>query len=77
MSNHKRNLIISSNEYRDLKNEEPFKLKDSNFKIYTSIGDPDFDNDDNEYGSIQMHYYSNRVTKNTSYPTDNVKMVPC
>jgi hypothetical protein len=34
-------------------------LKDSDFKIYAQVGDPEFDNDDNQYGSIQMKYYSN------------------
>jgi hypothetical protein len=77
MGGRERNIIISSIEFLDLEKEEPYKLKGSNVKIYASIGDVDFDNDDNEYGTIEMHYYSNRETRNTTYPKDNVKMVPC
>jgi hypothetical protein len=62
MSSGERILITSPSEYLDLKNEDPYYLKGSEFKIYVSIGDPDFDNDNNEYGTIQMHYYSNVIT---------------
>jgi hypothetical protein len=77
MASGDRNLIVSSSEYRDLTTEDPYKLKGSNFRIYASIGDKEFDNDDNEYGTIEMHYYSNTITQNTTYPKEDVKMVPC
>jgi hypothetical protein len=40
--------------YRDLENEEPMKLKDSQFKIQAQFIDQEYDNNDNEYAKIKM-----------------------
>ena len=43
-------------------NEKPLKLKGSEVKFWTLFNDPNYDNDDNEYAQIRMHYYSNEET---------------
>ena len=58
MANRGRDVLMSVVYFRDLNSEEPYRLKDSEVKIWTSIGDPDFDNDDNPYIKIKTHYYS-------------------
>jgi hypothetical protein len=72
-----RNLLMSTYYYRILEEEEPYALKDGDFKIWASISDPDFDNEDNEFAEIRLHYYSNVETQNASYPDEEVKMVQC
>ena len=62
--------------FYDLENEKPVKLKGSDVKIWASFTDPSFDNDDNEYATIRMHYYSDESTLDGSYEED-VPMVPC
>jgi hypothetical protein len=68
---------MSTDYFRDLNSEEPMPLKGGDFKLWASIGDPDFDNDDNPYAKIIMYYYSNLETRNSSYPNEEVPMVPC
>ena len=44
-----RNLLMSTNYFRDLESEEPMKLKNGEFKIWASFTNSTYDNDDNEY----------------------------
>ena len=54
-----------------------FKLKDSDFQIWASIADPEFDNDDSEYATIKLKYYSNLETQNNTYPDEDIPMKKC
>ncbi len=45
---------MNTSYFRDLAEEEPMKLKDSEFKIQAQIKNPDFNNEDNEYGKIRV-----------------------
>ena len=54
-----RDLLMSVTFFRNLEEEEPFQLKNSELKIWTNFGDENFDNNDNEYIKIKTHFYSN------------------
>jgi hypothetical protein len=77
MAKRDRNLLMSTDYFRDLEAEEPMKLKGGEFKLWASFATPDFDNDDNPFAKIVMYYYSNLETKNGSYPEELIEMVPC
>ena len=70
---------MQSTIFRDFndESEKPLKLKNSDVKIWASFSDPNFDNDDNQYATIKMHYFSNEITKNLTYPEEEVPMVAC
>jgi hypothetical protein len=56
MISRERNTLMQSEFFRDLENEEPLYLKDSDVKVWSSFSDPDFDNDDSEFAEIRVHY---------------------
>ena len=68
---------MSTDYYRDLEDEEGLWLKDSEFKVWASFSTAEFDNDDNPWATIRLHYLSNEVTQNGTYPQEEVPMIPC
>ena len=68
---------MSTDYYRDLEEEEGLYLKDSGFNVWASFENAEYDNDDNPWATIRLHYLSNEVTRNGSYPAEEVPMVPC
>ena len=53
---------MSTDFFRDLKSEEPYKLKDGELKFWSSFTNPEFDNDDSEFAEIRLHYMSSKET---------------
>lgn len=66
---------MSTDNYKNMSEEPPLYLKDSNFKIWAHIADPDFDNNDSRYLKIKMHIYSNLETE--EYSDDYVEIIEC
>jgi hypothetical protein len=62
MGQRARNLLMSTDYYRDLADEDGLWLKDSEFKVWASFSTAEFDNDDNPWATIRLHYLSNEVT---------------
>lgn len=60
--------------YRDLPSEGPYKLRDSDFHVWSQILNPEFDNDNNPY--LKMKFY-NFVNENGVSTTEEIPMVKC
>jgi hypothetical protein len=72
-----RDLLMSVVFFRALEEEDSYRLMDSEVKIWTNIGDADYDNDDNPYIKIKTHWYSNIEGDEEPYEKDLVPMVAC
>lgn len=68
---------MQSEFFRDLANEEPLSLKDSDVKLYSSFVNPEFDNDDSEFAEIRLHYLSNVGTGMPYAIPEEVPMMEC
>jgi hypothetical protein len=68
---------MQSEFFRDLNNEQPLQLKDSDFKVWSSFTDPTFNNDDSEFAEIRLHYYNNNNTLDGVSPNEEVRMKEC
>jgi hypothetical protein len=69
---------MNTDYFRDLPNELPMNLKDSEFKIQAQMIDPDYVNDDNEYGKIKVIYKSNLASGGEeSWTNEDIDLVPC
>jgi hypothetical protein len=60
--------------YRNLTEDGPFKLKDSDLHIYSQILNEDFDNDNNPY--IKMHLYLYSRIDGVS-ETEEIPLIKC
>ena len=45
--------------------------------MWASFDDPDYDNDDSEFANIRLLYFSNQVTQDSTFPDEEVPMIPC
>ena len=76
MFKRERNLLMSTEYFRNLA-DDPLKLKGSDLRFWASFLDTEYDNLDNEFAEIRLHYYTNEETKNDIYPIEEIPMIPC
>ena len=45
--------------YTEFNQRKPYMLKDSDFNFLVRVIDPDYNNNDNPYGELKLHRYTN------------------
>ena len=59
MNKRARVLLMSTDNYKDMNEQPPYYLKDSNLRMWAHFADPEFDNNDSRYIKLRMHVNSN------------------
>ena len=77
MLNHQRDEYMMCSFFTDFKDREPYKLKDGDLDFKIAIMDKTLNLDDNPYGQIKLHRYSNYENDGGSTEDVIVDMVDC
>ena len=78
MNKRARVLLMSTDNYKDMNEQPPYYLKDSNLRMWAHFADPEFDNNDSRYIKIRMHVNSNYESDYPDrYLEKQIGMVEC
>lgn len=69
--------LMQTDFYRDLEAEGKFMLKDSEFKFWIQMTDPEFKNDDNPFIKFKLYYYENYGGKKPEWDIKEIPLDPC
>ena len=75
--NHQRDEYMMSGFFTDYKDREPYKLKGGDLDFKVAIMDKTFNLDDNPYGEIKLHRYTNYEAGGGATTDSLVDLVDC